>query len=268
MVSPFDSRGYKEFLAAWIADQPHNGHGAKAVLARAAQCQTAYISQVMGGRAQLSAEQLERIATHIGLRDEETRFLLLLLQKDRAGTPRLRELFDSEIKAILQKRTQLKNRLSEKTKIGPEELTRYFSSWIYPALHLTATLKTRHGTEVMAKRFGLPLKLVQDALAFLESAGLVEKTKSGWRASQTRMHLPHDSPMISRHHINWRLQAIRDIERQRERSLHYSSIVSISKEDAEALREQLLQTIERAKTRIKDSPEELLYSFCLDFFEL
>lgn len=50
--------------------------------------------------------------------------------------------------------------------------------------------------------------------------------------------------------------------------LHYSSVISISNDVANVIRENLLKSIEDNKRLIKSSSEEKLYSYCLDFFEI
>ena len=57
------------------------------------------------------------------------------------------------------------------------------------------------------------------------------------------------------------------IDRDATIGLHYSSVVSIGKEDLQRIREMLTKAIAEAKAVIKDSPEETLASFCLDFYE-
>src|SRR4051812_16967808 len=103
-LSPFDFDQYKSFISAWIAAQPNNGHGSKASIAREAQCQTAYISQVVLGNANLSLEQAERLSGLFQLTDDETEYFLLLLQKDRAGTERLRRHFSKQLARIRERR--------------------------------------------------------------------------------------------------------------------------------------------------------------------
>ncbi len=49
-------------------------------------------------------------------------------------------------------------------------------------------------------------------------------------------------------------------------NLHYSSVISLSKQDVQQIREILIKTIERIKPIIQRSPEETLYGFSMDFF--
>ncbi len=49
--------------------------------------------------------------------------------------------------------------------------------------------------------------------------------------------------------------------------LHYSSVVSVSETDAEKIHELLIQTLQSVREIVRDSPEEKLRSFCMDWFE-
>jgi uncharacterized protein (TIGR02147 family) len=267
-VSVWDYDDYKSFIKAWILAKPHRGHGAKAAMARAANCQTAYISQVVLAQAQLSLEQAEKIADFFEFLEDEKHYFLTLVQMGRAGTETLRQYFSKQLKAQQEKREQLKNRLEVKTDLTPEAQAIYFSSWIYPAVHLLVRVPGYSTRDKIASRLGLTHGTIEECLHFLESVGLLSRSGTKYVAGSTTMHLPHDSPLISKHHINWRLRAIRDLEIRNDKSLHYSSCVSISQKDGKRIREQLLQMIESAKATIKESADESLYSFCLDFFEL
>ncbi len=90
------------------------------------------------------------------------------------------------------------------------------------------------------------------------------KTKTG----KTSIHLGSDSPLIVKHHTNWRLQAVRSHEKYRKKNLNYSSVTTLSETDAAEIRELLAKTIEKSKKIIRESPDEKIYSFCLDFFEI
>lgn len=268
MLNVWGFADYKSYLKAWSMAQPHRGHGSKAALARAAQCQTAYISQVLRGAAHLSLEQGERIAAFLGLGEDEQLYFLLLLQKDRAGTESLRRIFQKQIQALAKKNSQLKSRIEPGQALALEAQATYFSSWIYAAVHLLARLPEFQGVDALARRLGLPPTTIEETRTFLESVGLLRREQARWTAGEARMHLPHDSPLISRHHIGWRLRAIRALEMRRDENLHYSSAVTISKKDALFLREMLLKTIESAKQVIKGSEDEVFYSLNLDFFEV
>lgn len=85
MLSIYDFRDYKSYLQERSAEKGLRS-GFKSDLARASGCNSAYISSVLGGKAQLSLEQAERVCPFLGLGKDEAHYFLLLVQKSRAGT--------------------------------------------------------------------------------------------------------------------------------------------------------------------------------------
>lgn len=270
MESIFTAKNYKEFLNQQLEQASQTTKGAKSALAAAMACQTSYLSQVLHGEAHLSLEQAEKLAAHFGLNANETEFLYLLIQHDRAGTLGLRQHFSRKMDQIHRDRLSLKNRVQPNEEISKEDQSTYYSSWIYATIHVLLTIPEFRTPQEIAKKLKLSYEITRNALEFLVSSGLVVKKKNEFHPSKKRMHIGHDSSMVIRHHTNWRLHALQSLESKPHTitDLHYSSVVSISKTDASRIHEKLLREIQNAKNVIKDSPEEELFAFHLDFYEL
>lgn len=269
MKDLFDYDDYRAYLLDWIELRPNNGRGARAELARAMGSPVSHISQVLGNSTEFTLEQGESLNQHLGHKPDECDFFLLLLQKSRAGTPALKRRVESQIERIRERRLVLKNRLEVKKTISNEHQARFYSSWIYAAVHVALTIRKLQRKEDLAAFFQLEGALVSEVLDFLVSIGLVHQMGGRFVATETRMHLASDSPMISKHHINWRLQSIQSLEKVVPGSdLHYSSVVTIANSDVAKIKSVLIKAIENAKQIIRDSPEEELYSLDLDFFKV
>lgn len=75
--------------------------------------------------------------------------------------------------------------------------------------------------------------------------------------------------MISKFHTNWRVQAIRSLDREEfGQDLHYSSAISIAEADFPRIKGMLVKAIEEIKAVIRESEAEAAYSFSLDLFGL
>ncbi len=269
----FDSQSYKDYLNARLDDpSAGGGRGARARLSQAISCQTAYTAQVLRGTAHFSLEQGEAINEYLGHTDEQGRFFLLLIQRERAGTLKLKQRFEREIAEIRSSRLALKNRLGVNQSLSEKNQLQYYSSWYYSAVHALTSIPGFQSSEKISKRLGIDSVKASQALELLLESGLLVRTKTRegeqLKVGVARLHLPHDSPLISKHHINWRLQAIRALERQRQENLHYSSVISISEEDGARIREILVKTLETIKPIVRDSKEEKLTAFSLDLFEV
>lgn len=260
----FEHETYKPYLAEKAEER-----GAKAAWADALGCQRGYITAVVGGSAHFSLEQAERLARFFGLTEEESDYFLLLIQKDRAGTDSLRAYFEGKLREMRERRQMLRTRYRDTRELTLEQRVQFYSSWVYSAVHvcLFAGMRTR---EEIAMRLALPPARVNEIVEFLMEAGFVREKKDGTLEGHfPRTFLAGDSPLIKKHHLNWRLRAMQSVEDDRPTDLHYSSNFSVSVEDYARVREALLATIDRFKKTVADSREESeVCALTLDLFRL
>ncbi|OFZ80190.1 MAG: hypothetical protein A3K03_04660 [Bdellovibrionales bacterium RIFOXYD1_FULL_44_7] len=265
----YDYDNYKEYLLSDIHRRPGRGHGFRSRMAEAAGCRVAFISQVLNGNLQLNMEQAEAINQLLGHSSDESDFFLLLVQYGRAGTHHLRNRLKSQIDKLRQKRLVLKDRVDIKTSLDLVAQTTYYSSWHYAAVHILTSIAGYQTKEAVAGYLRLPVKKVSDVLDFLCSVGLVRVEAGQFKLGVARIFLGNDSPMILRHHSNWRMRAIESLDRNLESDVHLSTIMSFSKKDLLRLKEQVIKGIEQTRSQARDSvPEEEIYCFCVDFFRL
>lgn len=267
-VSIYEFNSYKAYLTAWIEQQPHKGHGSKSIIAKQTQCNPAYVTQVLNGNAQFSLEQIEKLKVLLSLDTEEFDFFVLLVERERAGTVTLNKYFTVKIDKILEDRKQIKNRVKNDGLLSKEAQTKYYSNWINMAVHMALTIPEFQSAAAIAYQLKISERAVKDSIDFLSKYEVITPTKTGYKMGVNRFHLAHDSDLISKHHNNWRLQAMKSLDQRVEEDFHYSSVVSISRDDFSKIRGDLLSAIEKAKAIVKKSPEETLVSFCIDFFKI
>jgi uncharacterized protein (TIGR02147 family) len=266
----FDYKDYKVYLHALIASKPRSGRGMRMSLAKALKVPVSHISQVLGGSSHLTLEQAEGTNAYLGHTEEEANFFLLLIQLARAGTPALRKRLNTQAQQVLEKRFILKERLGVKASLSIEDQATFYSSWIYGAIHVMLSIEEFQTKEAISTYLGISLKQVNEILRFLESIGLaIHKANGRYGIGTARIHLGHDSPMISKFHTNWRMRAIRSLEDENaQNDIHYSSVVTVSDADVTRIKSLLVKNIEEIKTIIRDSKEEGVHCFSLDFFRL
>lgn len=265
--SIFDFRSYKEFIKAAL-DARNAERGIRSRLAESINCHTAYISQVLNGTAHFSLEQADLITRFLGLNKDESSFLLLLVQFERAGTESLKSHFDLQLKELIKKQHVLKDRLVFKRTLSREDQAIFYSSWHYGAIHILVSIPGCNTERGIAKYLDLPIHKVVDILNFLQNVGLVIKEENRYRVGTSHIHLEHDSPMISKHHTNWRMKAIQSLDDVRPNDLHYSSVITCSEEDAIRLKSVLINAIDEMRAIIRPSKDEAQYAYSLDFFGL
>jgi uncharacterized protein (TIGR02147 family) len=265
--SLFEFDHYKEYLSRAL---PVRGEerGSRMRLADAIGVQKAYISAVLHGKMSLSLEQAYRTSQFLGHRDAERDFFLLLVQKDRAGSEDLRKHFESKIREVREARKNINERIDVRKELGEKDQILYYSSWHYTAVHMCLMVPKLQTVDAMARYLGLTQKMVLEILDFFLSAGLAKQEGQRYVAGPARLHIPANSPFIRKHHSNWRLQSIMSVDRNKKEELHYSLIMSISKEAMEQIREILTRSIEESEKVLRDAKDEGVYALTLDLFEL
>jgi uncharacterized protein (TIGR02147 family) len=267
-TSVFEFTSYKAYLLAWIQSRPHQGRGERSRIAVTLRCQLAYVSQVLNGPAHFSFEQAEALNQLLNHTDDEADFFHLLVQLERAGTSALKSRIQRKIKKILNDRLILRNRLEFEETLSREDQAIYYSSWYYAGVHVAVAIPALQTREALVRALRLPVSRVTQILEFLVSRGLVEESKGRYSTGNTRIHLESDSPMIAKHHVNWRMQAVQAIEKESADELHYSSVITASEGDIPRIREVLVKAIEQIREIVKPSKDEALYCYSLDLFNL
>ncbi|MCM2277406.1 MAG: DUF4423 domain-containing protein [Oligoflexia bacterium] len=264
----FEFNDYKAYIEAWILSSPGGGRGVRTRIAEKVSCHLTYVSQVLSGPGHFSLEQGYALNALFEHGEDEGEFFMLLLELARAGTPELRSYFERKLQKSLDRRLVLKNRLQDKKTLSVTDQAIYYSDWIHCAVHMCVLVSSLRSARAIAGYLGTSLAKTAGAIHFLESVGLIRKTEGGYQATETRIHLESDSPLIAKHHSNWRLQAIRSLDRVSASELHYSSVAGISREDLPKVREILVNAIEQARAVIRSSKDEEVYCYALDLFGL
>ncbi len=267
-MSAFDYEDYKAYVRAQAGGKGQR-RGIKLALARALRCQPTYISQVLNGAAHLSLEQAETLAGFFEQTDEEKQFFLLMVLRDRAGTSSLRAYFQKQLDAVQAQRLLVTQRLGKHEHLSEEQKSRYYSSWLYAAVHIALTIPSLRTPEALSGYFRISRKKISEVLAFLEQAGLARRAGEAYEVGARIVRLGNDSHQIIKHHSHWRNQAIEALEREEITDLHYSGVVSLSRMDALRIKDLLLEQLRGHLKTIRDSsPEEELYCYLVDFFSL
>jgi uncharacterized protein (TIGR02147 family) len=266
MNSVFDYRDYKAFLLDHVNNRSTRGERNR--LATAIGCHNGYISQVLNGTAHFSLEQAELINQFLSHSKDQAHYFLLLVQYGRSGSVNLRLHFQEQLAALKEKQFVLKDRLRYKQTLTREDQATFYSSWQYGAVHVLVSIPGCDDEQGLSDYLNLPLERVREIVEFLRSIGLVKRDKGKLVIGTNRIHLESDSPMIAKHHSNWRLRAMQTMDDRRPENLHYSSVITASIEDSAKIREIMVQAIEKIRAVVRSSPNERGYAYSLDFFGL
>lgn len=265
--SLFDFTDYRSYLLKALPTRG-DGRGSRTRLAAKLGVQKGFISSILCGRAHLSLEQALRTSQVLAHLPDERDYFLLLVQKSRAGSKDLETHYADKIRQIAEQRRQIQGRIRVKNSLSDSDQVLYYSTWHYTAIHMCLCVPTLQTAPAISQRLGIPQSRVSEVLEFFVKTGVARQSGASYRAGPTRLHIGENSPHVNRHHTHWRMKAIQSLDEQGSEDLHYSSVMSISKETMRKLREILLSAIQQTEPEIQAAKDEEVVCLALDLFEL
>lgn len=262
----FEYFEYRKILKDWARKARIERRGTVASLAEAVRVHPTFLSQVMSGKRDLSAEQALAAAQHMGFAAMEREYFFLLVQKERAGTKDLSAFYEEKLTKMRAERLNLEKRLEAHRTLTDEERAVFYSSWIYSAIRLFCSIGGSQTLDAIASRFSLSREKTTEILEFLCKTGLVKPAGGGYILGEQHTHVPRSSPFVVRHHLNWRLRAIHGLENASEEEMHFTAPMAISKKDFHRIREKIVTLIQEAVEVAKESPAEELACLGIDYF--
>lgn len=266
-IKIYDFLDYKEFLRRKL---PTTGsqRGIRAKLAQSLGFHAAFISQVLQGEGHFSMEHSLGIGKFLDLSQDEINFFMLLVQRERAASDDLRKFYEAEIAKVLANRNPLITR--EFTAPTDKNLmwSTYFSTWLYAAIHTITSIPGYQTAKAIAEHFELPVEKVQYHLDFLIQFDLVTAEGPLYKMKQNNVYLEPTSPLVTSHHLNWRMKVVEALDAQQDFDMHYSLVFAVSEDDARQIKEILRQSIRDLDAKISKSKEEALFGICIDCFKV
>ncbi len=265
MKDVYSFKSYKECIDHFL-NARKQVWGAKSQMAQFLGCQPGFISQVLGGDLHFSQEQLLGVCEFLQFDEVEQDFLILLLNRERSGSSQLKSYFEEKIRALLRERESIKNRINTRSETKPELASEYYSSWKYNVVHMLLRIDQYKDTTQLKEMLNLSSAEIEQMIGLLRKMGLVEGNGKRLAVTDERVHIASDSPWITRHHMNWRLQAIQQIQDRPKKGLHFSSVMSISAEAHAQIKSLILDAIERSEPVIREAKDEQVSVLLLDLF--
>ncbi len=263
----FDFINYKDFYKAWVESLGPKAHGEYRRLAAALNVSSTLVSQIFKGQKNLSLELACEFAEYLALNETETEYLLLMVEHAKAGSFKLQNKLIRQIKRIQEDARKLERRMQKNATLSEEQKSVFYSSYLYSAVRLLTDLPQMSTEENIAVHLGVPLNLVKRVLEFLIENGLCVLKDGRIGMGPTRTHIGSSSPLVAKHHQNWRLLALQKMLAQDENEVFFTGPMTLSKTLAEEFRRELPEIIANLMKRVEPSPSETSRCLNIDWFE-
>lgn len=266
-MSIWNFSSYREYLRERLGtDGARTGQRKR--LAEAIPVHSTFVSQVLKGRAEFSLEQSESINLFFGHTEEEGECFILMVLKDRAGSAQLKARFERKIQAMRDARLNISKRLDANSQISAQDRERFYSSYIFGAVHVLTGIPQFRTPAALSEALRIPRPQIQEILEFMLRIGVLKEGAGGLFPGPQHVHLGNDSELILKHHANWRLHTLSNLQFLNRDDLHYSACVSLSRKDVFRVKESMLANLKSNVEIVSASPEEEAFVMSFDFYKL
>lgn len=258
---------YAAYLKDYIGHRPRNGRGEISRMALEIGVHTTLMSLILSGQRDLSAEQCFDLARYLNLTESEQEFFSTMAQYRRAGNNRLKSHLKAKLQLQKDAAIKAERHFEHEKKLTEHHQAQFYSSWIYSAIRLFCTTEERgKSLDQIVEKFSLTRQKTLHYLEFLLEAGLILTENDLYKMGVSRTFLERGSIYLSKHHTNWRLQAIQKVDEITDQELMFTSPISVSRDDFENIRTEISSMIQKISARVKDSPAEDVACLNIDLF--
>lgn len=267
-MSVYETFDYREFIRTWVSLRPGGGRGLYRKMAEAIGVSTTLVSQVLSAQEKhFSMENAVELAEFMALGERETEHFLLLVEYARAGSYKYRERLKKRIQKAQASAQKLSERLEKDRILTDHESATYYADWTYTAITHLMACDASLSLDQLSERLHLPRSVVAKSFSFLVNTGiLIARPSGGFDVGPKLTHLGSDSPLVNKHHQNWRLKGFAQMIQKNESDLFYTAPMSLSHETAKQIRGELPAIIERIIKLVGPSPSETVRCLNLDWF--
>ena len=265
-MSIFDFSDYKDFVRLLVRTMQNKGRGQFKKMAEYLGVNSVVISQIFKSDKNLTPEQAVELADFFGMTKPESEYFILLVQKERAGTARLKKILQEQIKTHQARGRELQNRLPKDLELTDQAKAIFYSSWFYSGIRLLSSIDQFQSVDAMSEHFGLERATIQKAVNFLVEQGLCLRDGGRVLMGPQRTHLGSDSPLIARHHANWRVRGFSRMDQPASQELFFTGPMALSLEAAVQVRQELLNVIKKISDIAVESKSETTLCLNLDYF--
>jgi uncharacterized protein (TIGR02147 family) len=265
-LNVFEYSNYRQFIKDWIEEAKTLKTSNLSRLASVAGVHPTFLSHVLAGTKELSLEQAALICEHIAFTKLEQDYFFVLIHLDRAGNQNLKNYWKEKKKEIEAQKNKLSERFDKHRELTNEQRAIFYSSWIYAAIWTATAIDNGQTLNQIAERFHISRDKAEDVISFLLQTGLCSEKIGIFSIGETHLHIPNESPLVVKHHTNWRMKAIQKMDTRESAELFFTAPMSVAKKDFGVIREKLNLAIKGIVDVAKDSDAEEVICLNIDLF--
>ncbi len=238
-------------------------------LAEAITVQKSYLSQVLGGRAELSTDQSFLLCQFFGSNEEEEQYFLMLVEFSRTGVAIRRKKLQAEIAAVQQKKLASEKHIKVNTLTEDLRTVDYYVDAYNQLVHVCLSIdKYRKNPNQLAEALRIHPERLQEIIAELVRLEIVELEKSGLKVIKKNLHLPKDSKVFKAWRSQVRAMALQQsLHSPSNESYNFSVFFSCSLETKAKIHQKFLDFLTGTQELVSASNEEHVFQMNFDLLK-
>jgi hypothetical protein len=247
-------------------------------LAEALRLQKTYVSRVLRGQAHFNSDQLYQCCLYLGLNDEDSGYLSLLLEFARSSVPQRKKRLQGKIHQLQTDRRKIQRHLRAKM-VEPEPASGagarngYIEYYLDPRaalVHVYMNLvEYRRNPYKIKQVLGIPEKQFRALLKLLERLEIIRWSplQSAYDLLLDHIHLPKESPLTFPSEELTRIMAIEHMRKlTADQRFHYSFTFAADEKTRAVVHDEFLKFLRHVEAVIKPAPSEEVYHMAFDLF--
>lgn len=265
----FDETDFRQIVTSLVKEA--RGKGLPMTferLAKAARVQKAHITNVLKGRAFFQTDQLYLICKELKLSQQETRYLLLLLDHERSVVNERKAELSQEIEQMQRDHLQTEKYLQAEVEDAPLEkiFPRYYLEPVHQIIHIALSVERfAQNPKLLEPILGVSHDRIVSVLEALESHGVIAQKSGRWTTLRKQVHLKRNSDLYPA----WKMQ-MQNLGQARnqlgisEKSYGFAVVFSADEKARKRIQTKLLELITEIEPLVVKAPAQNVYQLSLD----
>lgn len=268
-MAVFGHLQYRAALAEAIERRRARGDFTLRRMAGEVGLQPSFVTNVMKGRLDFSADQLFAVATYLEFREAERAYLLLLLEYERSTHAPRRADLKKQIEDVRREQQKSEKQIAVNVvELTPQEQAQYYLDPFAQIVlvHLNLPTFARH-PERLAPALGLSAHHLMEILRLLERIGYIQRVGGGCRVLARDKHLPARNPLSGPAQTLLRFKSLDQLQRLNAEA-HFSHTVTLTgdADTLDQLGDAYLAFLKKAEGIVKPAKSERVLQMNFDLF--
>ncbi|SMF56948.1 DUF4423 domain-containing protein [Pseudobacteriovorax antillogorgiicola] len=228
-----------------------------------------YVSKVMNGRADFSADQIFLCCHYFNLDQTESRYLDLLVEIERSALQQRKDSLAKQAEAVRKPflNTESNIEVDSADREIESNIEDYYLNPVNLLIHQCLSIdRYRLNIALLYKDINLPPQTIDRSLQDLLRLGIVEKQGGHYKAVINNIHLSQDHKFYPVWRDQMKLLTQSSVfHTSPEENRYFSAIATFNKDGRDLLIKAFFDFINSVKSQIEPSPDDDVFQINFDF---